>query len=161
MIKSVQAGGKVWRHLLGGVNVAHLTRGSASLMHLCCHFDLLLPFKMLFFLFLIIHHRLCPKTRRTLFLLKLGSFQFAVMKLAFTILSIVLYTNDLFDLSDVSPATPLPSINFSLLVSFWIDLTICCNISENSKLTLTPASVQLMRIYFTFDAFVTKGTKQS
>lgn len=87
-------------------------------MHLCCHFDLLLSFKTLFFPSLI-----CPKTRRTLFLLKLGSLQFAVMKLAFTILSIVLYTNDLFDLSDVSPVEPLPAVNLSLLLSFWIDLT--------------------------------------
>ncbi|XP_075907250.1 organic solute transporter subunit alpha [Nelusetta ayraudi] len=41
-------------------------------------------------------------TRRTLFLLKLGSFQFAVLKLAFTVLSVVLYTNGTFDLSDLS-----------------------------------------------------------
>ncbi|KAM8731759.1 organic solute transporter subunit alpha [Acanthopagrus schlegelii] len=41
-------------------------------------------------------------TRRTLFLLKLGSFQFAVLKIVFTILSIVLYTNGTFDLSDLS-----------------------------------------------------------
>lgn len=60
--------------------------------------------------------------RRTLFLLKLGSFQFAVLKIAFTILSIVLYTNDLFDLSDVSalalaPASPpfASSVLFDLL----------------------------------------------
>lgn len=41
-------------------------------------------------------------TRRSLFLLKLGSFQFAVLKLAFTVLSVVLYTNGTFDLSDLS-----------------------------------------------------------
>ncbi|KAM3593277.1 uncharacterized protein V6R79_009171 [Siganus canaliculatus] len=41
-------------------------------------------------------------TRRTLFLLKLGTFQFAVLKTVFTILSIVLYTNGTFDLSDLS-----------------------------------------------------------
>nr|XP_046227249.1 organic solute transporter subunit alpha [Scatophagus argus] len=41
-------------------------------------------------------------TRRTLFLLKLGSFQFALLKLVFTVLSIVLYTNGTFDLSDLS-----------------------------------------------------------
>ncbi|KAM3860827.1 organic solute transporter subunit alpha [Diretmus argenteus] len=40
-------------------------------------------------------------TRRSLFLLKLGSFQFAVLKIAFTILSIVLYTNGNFDIADV------------------------------------------------------------
>ncbi|XP_051266625.1 organic solute transporter subunit alpha [Dicentrarchus labrax] len=41
-------------------------------------------------------------TRRSLFLLKLGSFQFAVLKIVFTILSIVLYTNGTFDLADLS-----------------------------------------------------------
>lgn len=45
---------------------------------------------------------LCSNSRRSLFLLKLGSFQFAVLKIIFTILSIVLYTNGNFDLSDVS-----------------------------------------------------------
>ncbi|CAG5895865.1 unnamed protein product, partial [Menidia menidia] len=40
-------------------------------------------------------------TRRSLFLLKLGSFQFALMKIVFTILSIVLWTNGNFDLSDM------------------------------------------------------------
>lgn len=40
-------------------------------------------------------------TRRSLFLLKLGSFQFAVLKIAFTVLSIVLYTNDNFNLTDL------------------------------------------------------------
>ncbi|CAL8311519.1 unnamed protein product [Merluccius merluccius] len=40
-------------------------------------------------------------TRRSLFLLKLGSFQFAVMKIVFTILSIVLYTNGNFEITDV------------------------------------------------------------
>lgn len=39
-------------------------------------------------------------TRRTLFLLKLGSFQFALLKIAFTILSIVLWTNKNFLLTD-------------------------------------------------------------
>ncbi|KAG7484360.1 hypothetical protein MATL_G00048370 [Megalops atlanticus] len=42
-----------------------------------------------------------PITRRTLFLLKLGSLQFAVLKTVFTILSIVLWTNGNFDLSDL------------------------------------------------------------
>ncbi|XP_008305803.1 organic solute transporter subunit alpha [Cynoglossus semilaevis] len=40
-------------------------------------------------------------TRRTLFLLKLGSFQFALLKIVFTILSIVLWTNGTFDLADL------------------------------------------------------------
>ncbi|XP_067434436.1 organic solute transporter subunit alpha [Thunnus thynnus] len=41
-------------------------------------------------------------TRGTLFLLKLGSFQFALLKLVFTILSIVLWTNGKFDLADMN-----------------------------------------------------------
>ncbi|XP_068604141.1 organic solute transporter subunit alpha isoform X2 [Brachionichthys hirsutus] len=41
-------------------------------------------------------------TRRSLFLLKLGSYQFALLKLVFTVLSIALYTNGTFDLSDLS-----------------------------------------------------------
>ncbi|XP_069561603.1 organic solute transporter subunit alpha isoform X1 [Brachyistius frenatus] len=41
-------------------------------------------------------------TRRSLFLLKLGSFQFALLKLVFTILSIILWTNGNFNLSDLS-----------------------------------------------------------
>ncbi|XP_076014334.1 organic solute transporter subunit alpha isoform X2 [Genypterus blacodes] len=40
-------------------------------------------------------------TRRSLFLLKLGSFQFALLKIVFTILSIVLWTNGTFDLADL------------------------------------------------------------
>lgn len=41
-------------------------------------------------------------TRRSLFLLKLGSFQFAVLKIVFTVLSIVLWTNGTFDLADLT-----------------------------------------------------------
>ncbi|KAM9332261.1 organic solute transporter subunit alpha isoform 2-T2 [Pholidichthys leucotaenia] len=41
-------------------------------------------------------------TRRSLFLLKLGSFQFALLKAVFTILSIVLSTNGTFDLNDLA-----------------------------------------------------------
>ncbi|XP_017283866.1 organic solute transporter subunit alpha [Kryptolebias marmoratus] len=41
-------------------------------------------------------------TRRSLFLLKLGSFQFAILKIVFTVLSIVLWTNGNFDVADVS-----------------------------------------------------------
>ncbi|XP_072306808.1 organic solute transporter subunit alpha [Eucyclogobius newberryi] len=41
-------------------------------------------------------------TRRSLFLLKLGSFQFAVLKIVFTILSIVLWTDGSFNLADLT-----------------------------------------------------------
>ncbi|XP_037311941.2 organic solute transporter subunit alpha [Pungitius pungitius] len=40
-------------------------------------------------------------TRRSLFLLKLGSFQFAILKIVFTILSIVLWTNKTYDRTDM------------------------------------------------------------
>ncbi|KAJ8385814.1 hypothetical protein AAFF_G00181700 [Aldrovandia affinis] len=40
-------------------------------------------------------------TRRTLFLLKLGSFQFALLKTVFSILSIILWTNENFDIADL------------------------------------------------------------
>ncbi|XP_056155627.1 organic solute transporter subunit alpha [Lampris incognitus] len=40
-------------------------------------------------------------TRRSLFLLKLGSFQFALLKIVFTVLSIVLWTNGNFDVADM------------------------------------------------------------
>ncbi|MEQ2187849.1 hypothetical protein GOODEAATRI_008839, partial [Goodea atripinnis] len=51
-------------------------------------------------------------TRRTLFLLKLGSFQFALLKLIFTLLSIILWTNNNFNLEDVSATG----------VAIWINL---------------------------------------
>ncbi|XP_067233743.1 organic solute transporter subunit alpha [Chanodichthys erythropterus] len=43
-----------------------------------------------------------PISRRSLFILKLGSYQFALLKLVFTILSIVLWTNGNFNLANVS-----------------------------------------------------------
>uniref|UniRef100_A0A673NGU9 Organic solute transporter subunit alpha n=1 Tax=Sinocyclocheilus rhinocerous TaxID=307959 RepID=A0A673NGU9_9TELE len=43
-----------------------------------------------------------PITPRSLFILKLGSYQFALLKLALTILSIVLWSNGNFNLADVS-----------------------------------------------------------
>lgn len=43
-----------------------------------------------------------PVTRRTLTILKFGSLQFALLKTVFTILSIVLWTNGNFDLSDLT-----------------------------------------------------------
>ncbi|KAJ8266986.1 hypothetical protein GJAV_G00136920 [Gymnothorax javanicus] len=42
-----------------------------------------------------------PVTRRTLTILKLGALQFALLKTVFTVLSIVLWTNGNFDLSDL------------------------------------------------------------
>ncbi|KAF5893309.1 organic solute transporter subunit alpha-like, partial [Clarias magur] len=42
-----------------------------------------------------------PITRRSLFMLKLGSFQFALLKVVFTILSIVLWTNKKYEPTDM------------------------------------------------------------
>ncbi|KAF3835995.1 hypothetical protein F7725_028553 [Dissostichus mawsoni] len=62
-------------------------------------------------------------TRRTLFLLKLGSFQFAVLKIVFTILSIVLWTNGTFDLSDLKiTGTAIwinPFVGILTIIALW------------------------------------------
>lgn len=102
-----------------------------------------------------IHQRLCPKTRRTLFLLKLGAFQFAVLKIAFTILSIVLYTNDLFDVSDVSPVTLSLPLTFHFVCLF--DLF---NISEISELTIHENFFILLSYFYHYTE-CHKGIKQT
>ncbi|KAL1006631.1 hypothetical protein UPYG_G00074700 [Umbra pygmaea] len=53
-------------------------------------------------------------TRRCLFLLKLGSFQFALLKVIFTILSIVLWMNGNFDITDVTYTSPAIWISLGL-----------------------------------------------
>ncbi|XP_048851277.1 organic solute transporter subunit alpha-like [Brienomyrus brachyistius] len=62
-------------------------------------------------------------TRRVLFLLKLGSFQYALMKTVCTVLAIVLWTNGNFDLSDLEVTGALIWINCSLgvmtIVALW------------------------------------------
>lgn len=62
-------------------------------------------------------------TRRALFLLKLGSFQFAILKIVFTILSIVLYTNDTFVLADLSIYGAViwinPFVGILTIVALW------------------------------------------
>lgn len=91
-----------WKHP-AAIILVQIRAMRNSTMAFQLFFKMHLETKLLFF------HRhcclnsfLCSNCRRTLFLLKLGSFQFAVLKLVFTILSIVLYTNGTFDLSDVS-----------------------------------------------------------
>lgn len=44
-----------------------------------------------------------PLTRQLLFWLKVGALQYAILKTALSVLSVVLWTNGNFDLSDVSP----------------------------------------------------------
>lgn len=90
------------------------------------------------------HHRqhyslynnfLCSNSRRTLFLLKLGSFQFAVLKIVFTILSIVLYTNGTFDLSDVSSEcfVAIACVNVSLVTVRASYFPRCLLLNESSS----------------------------
>lgn len=103
-------------------NAAHEKCGSLSLQRFAAIEIYYVAFGLLGYGFvLLLGYLLClrPKSRRSLFLLKLGSFQFAVLKIVFTILSIVLYTNGLFDLSDVSRVTP-NNVSFLLLDLFGI-----------------------------------------
>ncbi|KAF7661749.1 hypothetical protein LDENG_00253630 [Lucifuga dentata] len=62
-------------------------------------------------------------TRRSLFLLKLGSFQFALLKIVFTILSIVLWTNGTFDLTnlEITGATIWinPFVGILTIIALW------------------------------------------
>ncbi|XP_026219115.1 organic solute transporter subunit alpha [Anabas testudineus] len=62
-------------------------------------------------------------TRRSLFLLKLGSFQFALLKIVFTILSIVLSTNGNFDLNDLTISGAVmwinPIVGILTIIALW------------------------------------------
>ncbi|KAL6462725.1 hypothetical protein MHYP_G00291470 [Metynnis hypsauchen] len=75
---------------------------------------------------------LVPVTRRCLFLLKLGSFQFAVLKVVFTILSIVLWTNDNYDPSGVG-------INDTAI---WIN----CGVGVLTIIALWPVGIMFMHV---------------
>ncbi|XP_058505705.1 organic solute transporter subunit alpha [Solea solea] len=75
----------------------------------CCCCCLCLPFAAI--------------TRRSLFLLKLGSFQFALLKTVFTILSIVLWTNGTFDVADLeitgSAIWINPFVGILTIIALW------------------------------------------
>ncbi|MBN3300145.1 OSTA protein, partial [Amia calva] len=62
-------------------------------------------------------------SRRTLFLLKAGSFQFAFLKTVFTILSIVLWTNGNFDLANLSMNSSAiwinPFVGILTIIALW------------------------------------------
>ncbi|KAG7321310.1 hypothetical protein KOW79_015725 [Hemibagrus wyckioides] len=64
-----------------------------------------------------------PITRRMLFLLKLGSLQYAIMKTALSVFSVVLWTNGIFDLTnlDITGATIWinPFIGILTIISLW------------------------------------------
>ncbi|KAM9436602.1 organic solute transporter subunit alpha [Clarias gariepinus] len=64
-----------------------------------------------------------PITRRSLFMLKLGSFQFAVLKVVFTILSIILWTNKKYDPTDMKITGAAiwinPSIGVFTIIALW------------------------------------------
>ncbi|XP_060755714.1 organic solute transporter subunit alpha [Neoarius graeffei] len=64
-----------------------------------------------------------PITRRSLFMLKLGSFQFAVLKMVFTILSIILWTNKNFDVADMKISGAAiwinPGVGVLTIIALW------------------------------------------
>ncbi|GAA6086508.1 organic solute transporter subunit alpha isoform X1 [Tachysurus ichikawai] len=64
-----------------------------------------------------------PITRRSLFMLKLGSFQFALLKLVFTILSIALWTNENYDVADMKISGAAiwinPSVGVLTIIALW------------------------------------------
>ncbi|XP_029611059.1 organic solute transporter subunit alpha [Salmo trutta] len=71
-------------------------------------------------------------TRRSLFLLKLGSFQFALMKVVFTILSVILWTNGNFDVTDTAVSG----------VSIWISL----GVGVLTIIALWPVAIMFMHL---------------
>ncbi|KAL7835395.1 hypothetical protein SRHO_G00277420 [Serrasalmus rhombeus] len=73
-----------------------------------------------------------PVTRRCLFLLKLGSFQFAVLKVVFTILSIVLWTNDNYDATSAG-------INDAAI---WIN----CGMGVFTTIALWPVGIMFLHV---------------
>ncbi|KAL7840669.1 hypothetical protein AOLI_G00259920 [Acnodon oligacanthus] len=75
---------------------------------------------------------LVPVTRRCLFLLKLGSFQFAVMKVVFTILSIILWTNDNYDPTGVGMND----------TAIWIN----CGVGVLTIIALWPVGIMFMHV---------------
>ncbi|XP_034778335.2 organic solute transporter subunit alpha-like [Acipenser ruthenus] len=62
-------------------------------------------------------------SRRTLFLLKAGTFQFAFFRMVFTILSILLWTNDNFDTANLSITSAAiwinPFVGILTIISLW------------------------------------------
>ncbi|XP_062841892.1 organic solute transporter subunit alpha [Trichomycterus rosablanca] len=64
-----------------------------------------------------------PITRRSLFMLKLGSFQFALLKVVFTILSIILWTNGNYDVTDMSITGAAiwinPGVGVLTIIALW------------------------------------------
>ncbi|KAK2814797.1 hypothetical protein Q7C36_023063 [Tachysurus vachellii] len=64
-----------------------------------------------------------PITRRSLFMLKLGSFQFALLKVVFTILSIVLWTNKNYDVADMKISGAAiwinPGVGVLTIIALW------------------------------------------
>ncbi|KAG7317505.1 hypothetical protein KOW79_018540 [Hemibagrus wyckioides] len=64
-----------------------------------------------------------PITRRSLFMLKLGSFQFALLKVVFTILSIVLWTNKNYDVADMTISGAAiwinPGVGILTIIALW------------------------------------------
>uniref|UniRef100_A0A672H177 Organic solute transporter subunit alpha-like n=1 Tax=Salarias fasciatus TaxID=181472 RepID=A0A672H177_SALFA len=75
-----------------------------------------------------------PMSRRMLFILKIGSLQYAILKTVLSVLSVVLWTNGYFDLSDVSiTGTAIwinPFIGVLTITSLWPVAIIFMNINR-------------------------------
>ncbi|KAJ7996711.1 hypothetical protein DPEC_G00239850 [Dallia pectoralis] len=78
-----------------------------------------------------------PVTRRLLFLLKLGALQYAILKTVLSIISIILWTNGNFDLSDLEiTGTAIwinPFIGVLTIVSLWPVGIVFMNINSTLK----------------------------
>ncbi|XP_010898217.1 organic solute transporter subunit alpha [Esox lucius] len=78
-----------------------------------------------------------PVTRRLLFLLKLGALQYAILKTVLSILSIILWTNGNFDLSDLEiTGTAIwinPFIGVLTIISLWPVGIVFMNINSTLK----------------------------
>ncbi|XP_007252358.2 organic solute transporter subunit alpha [Astyanax mexicanus] len=61
--------------------------------------------------------------RRSLFMLKLGAFQFAILKVVFTILSIILWTNENYDVADLQITGAAiwinPGVGILTIIALW------------------------------------------
>ncbi|TSL04408.1 Organic solute transporter subunit alpha [Bagarius yarrelli] len=83
-----------------------------------------------------------PITRRMLFLLKLGSLQYAIMKPLLSVFSVVLWTNGIFDLSDL--VLVLSQLQSSIINILSLDGTIACSPPFSSIARGSMLSQQLM-----------------
>ncbi|XP_036378214.1 organic solute transporter subunit alpha [Megalops cyprinoides] len=92
-------------------------------------------------------------TRRTLFLLKLGSFQFALLKTIFSILSIILWTNGNFDVANLEITGAAiwinPFVGVLTIIALWpvaILFMHLCNLLRSQRIIPKYAMYQLVLV---------------